>query len=59
MQAPDVADAIVREAHGGNYAVVACGRTLDHPTAMGTLIPTSITTKLLRKLTDCCLWISK
>lgn len=59
VQAPDVADAIVHEAQSGSYAVVACGRTLDHPTAMGTLIPTSVTTKLLRKLTDCCLWISK
>jgi len=59
VQAKDVADAIVREAHDGNYAAVACGRTLDHPTAMGALIPSSVTTKLLRKLTDCALWISK
>lgn len=59
VKAPDVADAIVREAHDGDYAAVACGRTLDHPTAMGALIPTSVTTKLLRKLTDCALWISK
>ncbi len=59
VEGRDVAETIVQEAHSKNYAVVATGRTIDHPSAIGTLVPTSVTTKLLRSLTRCSLWISK
>lgn len=59
VEGKDVAQAIVDEAHGHGYAAVACGRTANEPSAMGALLPTSVTTKLLRKLTHSALWISK
>ncbi|WP_029896116.1 universal stress protein [Desulfohalovibrio reitneri] len=57
-QAKDPASAILEEAEQGRYAVVACGRNADEPSSKDRFLPSSTTTKLLRRI-NTTLWVSK
>jgi len=59
MQSDNVAQAILREADRGRYAVVAVGRSDRHKGVLSQLFSGSVTMALFRKLTGAALWVSR
>ncbi len=59
VKSRSTADAIIKESVDKDYAVVAVGRQAGAPSAMDKLFPGSVSTSLLRKITNSALWVSK
>lgn len=58
VQGTDITRTIMQTAQEGNYAVVAVGRGEHRKSLFARIFPGSVSSKLLREMTDRALWIS-